>query len=422
MPMTLAVAPFPEGFHGDADEHAQQLVALMTAYVEGYLLTGLVLPAGSTLPTSNIGPVVIGNQWYFWDPVTNQYLPQSGVRVAKNYAKNCAYQIQQTGTAFTISATGQTSLFDMSQVRATVPNALSVALDVGPTATPDNDLIPGAIKYMVGPTLVASPAATDYFCHEHLIEGCDIQPLQGQLLAVSFSAWTNVPGTYSMYLQNASRDASFVATFTLPASAWTRVKIGGIPAMPTYGTSWNYGEGQTGLYIGITMAAGGNSQTTTLNAWQNANRKASSTSINMMTATTNQLKLTGIKLEGGSVPSYLTVPSFESDYHDAVRYYWTSFTYQSVTAGANLGWICHVAGLVMGTAIFPRRMCKPPTVVPYSPVTNTAGTVRNSTTAADVTIATLTATQKGIPPNFAVTGAAVGNGISANIIADARLS
>jgi hypothetical protein len=83
----------------------------------------------------------------------------------------------------------------------------------------------------------------------------------------------------------------------------------------------------------------------------------------------------------------------------------------------------YAAASAAGTLIFPRRMCKVPTVIPYSPSTNTAGTVRNiSGTPADVTVATIPATQKGTGSTFALTGAAVGNVALANITADARLS
>lgn len=42
---------------------------------DGFLTGGIV----TLLPTQNIGPVLYLNQWYVWDSVTSQYIPQSGI-------------------------------------------------------------------------------------------------------------------------------------------------------------------------------------------------------------------------------------------------------------------------------------------------------------------------------------------------------
>jgi hypothetical protein len=145
--------------------------------------------------------------------------------------------------------------------------------------------------------------------------------------------------------------------------------------------------------------------------------------INLLTLANNQLKITGIKLEANSSTTYLSVPNFAADFEEALRYYFTTFNYQSVTAGVPISFSAYAAANVAGSLMFPRRMAKVPAVVPYSPSTNTAGTVRNiSGTPADVVVATLPATAKGTGSTFALTGAAVGNVAQANIIADARLS
>jgi hypothetical protein len=426
LPLTIGIAPFPEGFHGDMDETWQQGVQLMTAYVEGAFLTGIILPPGSTLPTSDSGMIFMGGSWYYWDPTHNAYVAQTvSAKLAKNYARNAIYQVAQLGNTFNAIPAGVTKTYDLAQVRSTLASVLAIAQDVGPIAGNDNDQVSSAIRYTVGPTLVPTLATGDLYCHEHLIEGSDIVMLQGEVTSLSFSVWVNVAGTYSVYLTNNGRDSSYVANFTISAtqaSTWVRIKIQGIPPFPTLGT-WNFGEGVTGLYIGIVMGVGTSLQTTTLNAWQNAFRAGSASNTNLLTVTNNQLKITGIKLEASSGCSYLTAPAFEADYYDAIRYYFTTFLYQSVTAGMPISFTAYAAAAAAGSLIFPRRMCKVPTVVPYSPSTNTAGTVRNiSGTAADVVVATLPATQKGTGSTFTLTGAAVGNVALANITADARLS
>lgn len=428
LPLTIGVAPFPEGFQGDMDEHAQQFVQLMTAYVEGQFLTGVILPPNSTLPTTNEGMIFMGGIWYYWDTNTHQYLPQTvSQKPAKNYVKNCAYQIAQVpamSTSFTVPA-GTTKTYDLTQVRVVTASVLAIAPDVGPLASGDTDLIPSAMKYSVGPTLVPTLGASDLYCHEHMIEGCDIAMLQGQSTSLSFSVWCNVAGTYSVYLANSGRDRSYTAQFTISSaqlSTWVRIKIPNIPAFPATGT-WTYGEGTTGLYIGIVMGVGTALQTSSLNTWNTAFYAGSATNTNLLTVGTNVMKITGLKLEANVAATYLAVPSFEADYHDAIRYYWTSYTYQSTTAGV---WafdaVSNVAATTTGTVVFPRRLCKPPTITFNAASSNTAGSLRNLSTAADVAVTAPPAVQKGFNFNGATTGSAKGDVLAAFVTADARLS
>jgi len=429
VPLKISIAPFPEGFEGDADEYGQQLVQLMEAYIEGNFLTGLILPAGSTLPTTDQGPIAMGGSWYFFDPVSGTYQPQSiSAKVARNYAKNATYQIAQLpamASSFTVPL-GDTNTYDMVVTRATIASVLAIAADTGPPASGDTDNCLSAIKYTVGPTLVPTLAATDRFIHEHLIEGSDIVMLQGETLTLAFSVFTNVPGTYSVYLTTGARDASYVANFTVQAAnVWQRVRITGIPALPvsTLGT-WSFGEGTTGLRIGVVFAIGSNSQTATtnLNKWISGGFCGTANNSNLCTVINNQFKISAIKLEASPTATYCTVNSFEQDLHDAIRYYWTNFTYQLVNAGTATQAVANVANNVLFTQLFPRRMCKVPTVVPYGFTSYAAGKVTNFSTATDYTVATIGATQKGVTGQPTGLTAAKGDVFAAYLKADATLT
>jgi hypothetical protein len=429
VPLSISLAPFPEGFQGDCDEYGQQLVQQMKAYITGNWITGMVLPPGSTLPTNDQGPIFMGGVWYWFNPATGTYQPQvAGVKAAKNYAKNCIYQVQQAGTSFANLAAATTKTYDMAEARMTQANVLSLSTIAGPPAGPFNDYINTAANYVVGTTLVANPVATDLFAHEHLIEGSDLLPLQGIVLSLSFWAIANTAGTYSVYITNSGRDHSYVVNFTIStANTWTYVSVPSIPAMPTTsGGTWNFGEGQTGLYIGIPMAVGTQWQTANLGSWQPAFYAGSSKNINLLAVTNNNLAVTGIKLEAGVQCTYLTVPSFEFDLHDAIRYFYTNFSYQSLTAGiSGLNLIAQSAGNAAGSLLFPRRMAKVPTVTLYSPSTFVVNTIRNLTTGVDVTaFGAPVATQKGINFNTTITtpASAKADVLAAIVTADARLS
>lgn len=427
IPLKISIAPFPEGFSGDMDETFQQACILMEATVEGQFLTGLVLPPGSTLPSTDQGPIAMGGIWYFYDPVSGQYLPQSlQARTAKNYVKNSSYQIQQTGSAPALVA-GVNRTYDLCRCWMTpTVGVLSIASDVGPPASAVNDAFGSAIKYTVG-TTVATLGATDIYAHEHLIEGSDIAMIQGEPLSLSFFCWVNQAGTYSAYLASGGRDESYCMTFTMPvANVWTRVQIPNIPPIPTAGT-WSYGEGVTGLYLGVVMACGAQYQTANTGKWNGGIFCAGTTQSNMCSVANNQMKITGMRLEASPQVGFATVPSFEADFHDAIRYYWTSYNYQSTTAGIwGLALYAYVAGSAGGTMLFPRRMCKVPAVTLFSPTSNNAGTLRNITTSVEVTAFGTPSpiAVKGITFSQAITTPASvkGDMIVAIVTADARLS
>lgn len=423
VPLKISIAPFPEGFSGDMDETFQQACQLMEATVEGSFLTGLILPPGSTLPSSDVGPIAMDGVWYFWDPVTEQYLPQSiSARPAINFVKNSIYQVRQTGDAPTVGA-GVNRTYDMVITRSTAGTILSIAADAGPTATPDHDTCQSAIKYTVTNPVV-SPAATDFYAHEHVIEGSDIAPIQGEILSLSFLCWVNQPGTYSVYLTNDARDASYVATFAMSAaSTWARVKIENIPAIPIGTGTWSFSEGTTGVTIGIPFCLGSQWQTVSANlkTWQGGFFAGIATQTNMCAVSNNQMKITAVRLEASPQAGYASVNSFDADYQDCIRYYYTTFNYQSFTTGVGITGNAHVANNSYFAFAFPRRMAKVPTVVPYGWASHTAGNITNLSTGADFAVATLTATAKGICGNPAPTATAKGDVLIACITADARL-
>ena len=398
IPLSISIAPFPEGFKGDMDETFQQATQLMQAFIEGNFLTGLILPPNSTLPTTDQGPIAMGDVWYFWDDATGQYLPQTiNIKDAKNFAKNCVYQIQQAGAQFT-PPVGVTQTFDLALCRITQPGAVSIAVDVGPSAGPDNDAIPSAIKYTVGPATIPTLLASDLFTHEHCFEGIDIVTLLGQALSLSFSAWANEVGVYSCYLTSAGRDVSFVVQFQITAaSQWTRIKIPGIPPLPTGTGTWNFAQGATGLYFGVPLALGTQWQTATPNSWVPVFAAGTSQNINLLTVANNQLKITGIKLEANPSNTYLTAPSWDNDYWEAIRYYFTTFNYQSVSAGLPILGRAPQDGQWLFAQLLPHRMAKIPVCTPYSYLTPAnSGQFSDVSLGIDLPKATMAATPKGV--------------------------
>lgn len=387
------------------DETFQQSGQLAIIYISGNFLSGIYYPNGTTppptLPSSDQGPIALNGVWYFWDPVTGQYLPQSStVKTAANYAKNSIYQVNQAGPAFGPFATiGINKTFDCAQVRVTQPNVLAAASGTGPAASADTDTCSTSAQYTVGPSLVASLAATDLFVHEHLIEGSDIAMAQGQPISLAFSVFATQPGTYSGYLVSSSRDASYVFNFTIAtANQWARIKIPNIPAFPvsTLGT-WNFHEGVTGIYLGVCMGVGSQYRTTLPNQWIGGFFAGTAQNTGtFMAVLNNQMEITAIKLEASTTCSYCQVRSFEADYEDCIRYYWTSFNYQSTSAGTAIRGLAPNNSVMSIAQIFPTKMCAVPSVIPYSYINQSKGNITDASVNQDISLANLSATRKGI--------------------------
>lgn len=394
------------------DETFQQAYANTIGTVTGNFLTGLILPPGSTLPTNDQGPIAMGETWYFWDTTTGQYLPQATTQKGvRNYVRNSSYWVAQQGpfTATTLVGSGNT--YDMVRWATTVGSLVTLSDVAGPPATSDNDLIPHAMQYQVS-TPLATPAVTDVFNHVHIVEGIDINPLQGQVMSLSFSVFTNVAGTYSISLINNAADTCYVANFTVPANAWTRVKISGIPPFPTTLGTFLIGEGQSGLYIRVSLGVGANHQTATLNQWISGNFSGSSSNITSFFASAiNTFAITGVKLEPAAGPTYYQCPTFDAEFDSVIRYWWTNFNYQSLTAGIYFLGVTPNYGAAIFAMTFSRRMCRAPVVVPYSiKTTPVAGYFTDLYLGNDIAQSTLGAYPKGIISYIgSYTGSSTGN-------------
>ena len=82
--ITFTVASFPVGWTGNYDQFAQELVSLMSAVIQGDIMPGLYSQGVVTLPSTDVGPVIMGGQIYLWSttstpPGYQPYVPQSPV-------------------------------------------------------------------------------------------------------------------------------------------------------------------------------------------------------------------------------------------------------------------------------------------------------------------------------------------------------
>lgn len=234
---------------------------------------------------------------------------------------NGIMEVWQRGTSFVNAANGATAAdrwqwFFVGAGVATLNRSTSV-----PTVTQAGVLFNYALEVDVT-TVDSSIAAGDYYVVTHKIEGGTWRHFAQRDLVMSFWVYSSKTGTHCVTLRNSGNDRSYVATYTVNSANTWEYKSVTILASPSAGT-WDYGTG-IGAMVIFGLAVGSTYQTTA-GAWQTGNFYATSAQVNLMDNAANVFRLTGVKLEVGSVATPLDVTSFDVEYQRCLRYYQKSF-------------------------------------------------------------------------------------------------
>ena len=144
-------------------------------------------------------------------------------------------------------------------------------------------------------------------------------------LKLAFWVYATKTGTYSVCVQNAAGNRSYVATYTVNASNTWELKTITI-AGDTAGT-WVGDSTAAAMFIAWTAAIGSIYQTGTTNAWQANGAFASTSQVNGLDATGNQFWVTGAIAvpDDCELPHadymYLTMKPYAEEMIDCLRYY-----------------------------------------------------------------------------------------------------
>ena len=155
------------------------------------------------------------------------------------------------------------------------------------------------------------------------IEGYDIArtgfgAAGAKTLTLSFYVRSNLTGTFTGAVGNSSNNRSFAFNYTISsANTWERktITIDG----DTTGT-WHK-DSQMGLKIIWTLGVGTQYLTSTANTWQAGEHMGTTSGQNILASTDNELYLTGVQLEVGSVATEFEHKSFNDEFKRCCRYY-----------------------------------------------------------------------------------------------------
>ena len=151
-------------------------------------------------------------------------------------------------------------------------------------------------------TADTSIAASEFAIIQQHIEGSSISDLSwgsasAQTVTLSFSVKATTTGTYCVALRNGANNRSYVAEYSVvSANTWERktITISG----DTSGT-WLTTNGR-GISVTFSFATGSTFQATA-GSWQAGNFLGTSSQTNLLALTSNEIRVTGVQLEPGSV-------------------------------------------------------------------------------------------------------------------------
>ena len=258
-----------------------------------------------------------------------------GSRPHLNPIINGAMNVWQRGTAFAALASGAycADRFKLLNTTAAVMT-INRSTDV-PTVAEAGQLFTYSLEVDVT-TADASIAAGDICAIQQCIEGSEWAGFAQRALVASF--WVKSPktGTHSFGLSNTGPDRTYVGLYTINAADTWEYKSILIEASPAAG-NWNYTTG-IGCVISFTLA-GGAAYAILAGAWRTTafgNSPITAGHVNCLDSTSNYFRVTGVKLELGSVPTPMDYIPFELELARCQRYYQKSFNY-ATTPAQNIG-------------------------------------------------------------------------------------
>ena len=297
----------------------------------------------------------------------------------RNIIINGAAQVNQRG-----DLTGQTSsVYFVDRFRVAMGSVGTWSLSQS-TDTPDGF---GNSMKLDCTTAKSSLDADSFMMIQQKIEGQNAQAFAkgtsaAKQFAVSFYIKSNVSGTYTAEVQDNDNNRIASKTFTVSDGNWNRYSL----VFPADTTGAFDNDNAQSMDIKIWLVGGTNYSSGTVNtsSWAsktNVNR-VSSSNVNLASSTSNELYITGVQLEVGSVVTDFEHRSFAQELASCQRYYF------KLTADDNdsvfLGYSTNGSSFY-GEVPFPTSMRTMPTFTGSS----TAARYFSSNTSNDFTISNL---------------------------------
>jgi len=389
-----------------------------TALTNGQLLIGNTTSGAFDIGTLTAGTAVA---------VTNAPGAVTVSATTPNPIINSNFDIWQRGTTFAITGT-PTYTADRWVIGYSSSGTFTVNQSTSvPTVAEAGVLFNYSLEVDVT-AADAAVGATDSVLIAQKIEGYNWRQLAQQTTTVSFWVYATKTGTYSIGMVNKGGDRAIAKEYTVNASnTWERKTVT-FAASPSAGT-WAY-DNTVGVQIDWVLMMGSNNTTATLDSWTSTNDTASTNQVNAMDSASNFFRITGVKIETGSVATPIAIISFEEELARCERYYQKSFDYATAPAqnlGLTVGAEFKNSPIAGATTLYwgirlPVKMRGAPSVLTYNPNAANAH-VRNANDSTDFTGTGISyPTESGfVIQSTGTAGTAVGELLAVYWTADAEL-
>jgi len=186
-------------------------------------------------------------------------------------------------------------------------------------------------------TADTSIAAGEYGAVLQYIEGYNVADLawgtaSAKTVTLSFWVRSTTTGTYCVKLGNSAADRSYIAEYTVSAANTWEYKTITVPG--DTGGTWLKTNG-VGIGVVFTFATGSTFQTTA-NSWATGNFLGTSNQVNLLASASNEIRITGVQLEPGTVATPFERRSYGQELALCQRYFeaGTGLLFASYTGGS----------------------------------------------------------------------------------------
>jgi hypothetical protein len=157
-------------------------------------------------------------------------------------------------------------------------------------------------------------------------------------ITVEFWVYGTVAGTYALSICNGAGTRSYVATYTLPAAAWTKIRLTIPGDTLVSSTNWAVATNAAGVYLRFALCVGSAYTISTPNTWQAGNLMSATGAVNVLAAVNNNFQFTGVALMVGAAAANAEseFKKFSDNLLDCQRYFQTGSTLASGYNAAGL--------------------------------------------------------------------------------------
>lgn len=226
----------------------------------------------------------------------------------KNVVVNGGFHVWQLATAFNFASSASGYTADQWNFYNGCAGAFTVSEDSDSPTVEESGTLSTDCILIDCTTADATVGANDRVILYQPIEGYNFAPLARKKNTISLWVKFTKVGFYGVWLVNAGGDRTEVQEFEVIQSDVWEKKILRFDESPSAGT-WNYTNG-VGIYLGITIMAGTDWQTTS-GTWQTGDFHATSNQANGADDTANNFRITMVKFEEGTVAT-----DFESEHYN----------------------------------------------------------------------------------------------------------